>query len=310
MKEKRRWIAALLAVAIMLSLTGCARRGETSSDRSTRSTSRGKNSTGRNDSSGRRDSSRGKSDRSKATEAPTIPEATRAPETVPETTAETFPQHKEPLVFDDRRASYSGEDPQWESMYFTWEDQLGVGTRFIEVPVDKQMYRYYRNLERYTELDDFCLYATDENNQKIIADIIQGIREETKDLHYDDAAMAKEIAKFVQDAIEYQYDSDTTGRQEYPRYPIETLYEKQGDCEDTSILMAALLKEWGYEVGFLILPGHCAVAIRAADDYASTSYYEINGHRYLYIESTGSGWEIGKVPEDMMQYSAKLYLIP
>ena len=129
-------------------------------------------------------------------------------------------------------------------------------------------------------------------------------------LHYNDAAVAREIAKFVQDCIEYQYDSDTTGEDEYPRYPIETIYERQGDCEDTSILMAALLKEWGYEVGFLHLPGHIAVALRTADNYSNGDYYEINGHRYLYIESTGSGWNIGDIPDDCKGIGAQFYPIP
>lgn len=74
--------------------------------------------------------------------------------------------------------------------------------------------------------------------------------------------------------------------------------------------MAALLKEWGYEVGFLHLPGHIAVAVRASDDYSSTAYYEINGHRYLYIESTGSGWKIGDIPNDYLETSVEFFPIP
>jgi hypothetical protein len=74
--------------------------------------------------------------------------------------------------------------------------------------------------------------------------------------------------------------------------------------------MAALLKEWGYEVGFLHLPGHVAVALRTSDNYSAGPYYEINGHRYLYIESTGSGWLIGEIPEDCQGVQAEFYLIP
>ena len=56
-------------------------------------------------------------------------------------------------------------------------------------------------------------------------------------------------------------------RTNIPDIPSKHFMNGRGDCEDTSILMAALLKESGYEVGFLHLPGHLAVVLRTADDY-------------------------------------------
>lgn len=120
-------------------------------------------------------------------------------------------------------------------------------------------------------MENLHLYINDENNREIICSIADAMRDVADKLSYDDSAVAREIVKFVQDVIEYQYDSETTGQEEYPRYPIETLYERQGDCKDTSILMAALLKELGYEVGLLYLPGHAAVAIRTSDTYNATA---------------------------------------
>ena len=172
------------------------------------------------------------------------------------------------------------------------------------------MYLYYRGLQRYYGVENMYLYINDENNREIVRSIVAAMRDVANRLSFDDAAVAREIVKFVQDVIVYEYDSVSTGQEEYPRYPIETLYEKQGDCEDTSILMAALLKEWGYEVGLLHLPGHAAVAIRTSDNYNATDYYEINGHRYLFIESTGSGWSIGQIPDDFLKTGAELYVVP
>jgi len=48
---------------------------------------------------------------------------------------------------------------------------------------------------------------------------------------------------FVQGAIDYRVDPPTS---EWPLYPIETLFEKAGDCEDTTILFVSLLKARGY----------------------------------------------------------------
>ena len=250
--------------------------------------------------------------------APSISAPDLRPAEAPDPTVDTInipelttPTEKEPLIYSDTRVShYSAANPQWETLRFEWECQDGISSAWLDLTLDAEMYRYYRDLERYYGVENLYLYVNDENNKVVIQNIVKGLRGVASDLHYDDAAVAREMAKFVQDCIEYEYDSDTTGQDEYPRYPIETIYERQGDCEDTSILMAALLKEWGYEVGFLHLPGHIAVALRTADDYDDGSYYEINGHSYLFIESTGSGWNIGDIPDDLMGVSAEFYLIP
>ena len=250
--------------------------------------------------------------RSVVTNPPPTP--TPAPEPAPaptEAPGSVNPSKKEPLIYtDDRVPQYSGANPQWEQLRFEWVTQDGAGSAWMTLNLDVEMYRYYRNLGRYMGVENLPKYINEANNQKVVQNVVAALRDVAEDLHYNDAAVAREIAKFVQDCIEYQYDSDTTGEDEYPRYPIETIYERQGDCEDTSILMAALLKEWGYEVGFLHLPGHIAVALRTADNYSSGDYYEINGHRYLYIESTGSGWNIGDIPDDCKGVGAQFYPIP
>lgn len=214
------------------------------------------------------------------------------------------------IYTDDRVPNYSASDPVWETIHFEWESQDNRGIMQIDISIDSEMYKYYRSLGRYYGIDDYHNYINDVNNKAVIEEIVKVIRDVANNYSYSDAAVVREIAKFVQDVIEYQYDSDTAGEDEYPRYPIETLYERRGDCEDTSILMAALLKELGYEVGFLHLPGHLAVALRTADNYSGGAYYEINGHRYLYIESTGSGWSIGDIPEDVQGQQATFHAIP
>lgn len=216
----------------------------------------------------------------------------------------------QPLVYDPRRPEYKGENPQWTKVRFEWQCQDNWHSAWMEIPLDVQMYNYYHDLGRYYGVENYYLYIQDENNQAIVRDLVDAMQDVAQAYAYDDAAVAREIVKFVQDCIEYQYDDEGTGQEEYPKYPIETLYERRGDCEDSSILMAALLREWGYEVGFLQLPQHVAVAIRTTDTYAEGPYYEIDGHRYLFIESTGSGWQIGAIPEDFSETGAKLYRIP
>jgi len=237
--------------------------------------------------------------------APTAPKPSQ---TAPQGT--TDPTKGGMAYTDDRVPHYTGKNPVWETMTFAWDRQDNLGSIQIQIPVDRQMYLHYRSLARYQGIDNYPNYINDANNKALIRQIVEAIRKATDGLSYSDSAMVRELAKFTQDVIEYQYDSDTTGEDEYPRYPIETLYEGRGDCEDTSILMAALLKELGYDVGFLHVPGHIAVALRTADDYSGGDYYEIGGRRYLFIESTGSGWNIGDIPEDYQNVSATFYPIP
>lgn len=249
---------------------------------------------------------------SSAADAPTtqLPEPTQPPVPTQSSDLETTDQH-EPLIYNDSRVPhYEATNPQWMTLRFEWECQDKMGTAWMELILDVQMYNYYHSLSRYHGVENYHEYINEANNVQVVQQVVEALRDVAQELHYDDAAVAREIAKFVQDCITYEYDSDTTGQDEFPRYPIETLYERRGDCEDTSILMAALLKEWGYEVGFLHLPGHVAVALRTSDDYSDGSYYEINGHRYLYIESTGSGWNIGDIPEDCRNVQAEFHLIP
>lgn len=210
---------------------------------------------------------------------------------------------------DARIPNYQPTDPQWTTLRYEWYCLNGVDTMWLEMPIDVQMYTYYRNLERYMGVENYHYYIDDTNNRSIISEIVRVLQDVGNSLSYTDMDMIREVVKFVQDIIEYEYDITSTGEIEYPRYPIETLYERRGDCEDTAILMAGLLRELGYEVGFLHLPQHLAVAVRGTDDYTDTAYYEINGRRYVYIESTGSGWNIGDIPEDFQQTEAEFTLI-
>ena len=61
---------------------------------------------------------------------------------------------------------------------------------------------------------------------------------------------------FVQE-IPYEEEIDC----EYPQYPIETLVNDKGDCEDKSILCASFLDLLGYNVSLLSLPNHMAVGV-------------------------------------------------
>jgi len=114
------------------------------------------------------------------------------------------------------------------------------------------------------------------------------------------------VVAFVQ-SLPYTQDKVTTTADEYPRYPLETLFDRGGDCEDTSILVAALLDRLGYEVALLHLDNAHHMAVGVAVSNASGQYYEYSGKKYYYLETTGEGWRVGQIPTDITDARAAIY---
>ena len=109
------------------------------------------------------------------------------------------------------------------------------------------------------------------------------------------------VLAFVQ-CLPYTRDEVGTGLKEYYRYPIETLVdsaveEKGVDCEDTSVLLASILRPLGYKVALLLVPRHIAVGVKGP--LRATRFWknQFNRSDYFFCETTGQGWRLGQVPE-------------
>jgi hypothetical protein len=114
------------------------------------------------------------------------------------------------------------------------------------------------------------------------------------------------ILAFVQ-SLPYTSDSVTTRYDEYPRFPIETLVDDGGDCEDTAILFATLVIILNYDTIFILSPNHLAVGVWGND--LEGYYFTYNSRNYYYCETTGENWNIGDVPDAYKGISATLYSI-
>jgi type II secretory pathway pseudopilin PulG len=89
---------------------------------------------------------------------------------------------------------------------------------------------------------------------------------------------------FVESMI-YQYDIDYISRPDYPKYPIETIKDGRGDCEDTSFLMASILKALNLDVILLRYSDHMAMGF--ASGTCPGDYYSYKGKTYCFLETTG-----------------------
>jgi hypothetical protein len=105
------------------------------------------------------------------------------------------------------------------------------------------------------------------------------------------------VLAFTQQCFTYDSDQRTAPAGEWPRYPLETLVEGVGDCEDAVILAAAILKRLGYNVALLYYPRHCALGV-AGDENLPGTFVEDSqtGVKYFYGGTTAQGWSLGQVP--------------
>ena len=123
-------------------------------------------------------------------------------------------------------------------------------------------------------------------------------------LDFDSVQEINFILSFIQ-SIPYATDANSTGYQDYPRFPIETLVDNVGDCKSHSILFASLTLSLGYGTIFINPPSHLAVGV-LGNDLKGTSWTYDN-QTYYYCETTGSGFTIGMLPDQFNGQTANIY---
>jgi len=107
---------------------------------------------------------------------------------------------------------------------------------------------------------------------------------------------------FVQEAIDYRVDPAGL---EWPLYPIETMVDRAGDCEDTAILFVSLLRARGYNSRLAHVdtdddgsPDHVLALVPVSEAYAheltcatgaSVGLLTISGQLYAVAETAAAG---------------------
>lgn len=173
---------------------------------------------------------------------------------------------------------------EWNSLDSQWKLSINFSDEFYEVYSHRTRYR------------DYDLFATDSFDDEIIAQIIKYFKQALKTDYIDRNDILKFVIAFVQ-SLDYIDDYSATGMNEYPKFPYETLYDAKGDCEDTAILLAALLLGLEQDVILLEFENHLATAVALPKNEHDGYYVTHNEKTYFYIETTDNNWGIGELPD-------------
>lgn len=194
------------------------------------------------------------------------------------------------------------DDEDIELRTFRWSVPLATRSEALDVTVAIDTERFQTmaslNPKRPTggSYPDWTPWVISGSTDEVVR-AAQEIRKVTDTRGFSRFEEAAAVLGFAQ-SVPYSLDIESTGDEEYWRYPIETMYEQTGDCEDLSILAASVLRELGHEVLPMVTHDHAAIGISAPVGLPGT-YVDYEGHRYYYCETTASGSRIGQLPADV-----------
>jgi hypothetical protein len=203
------------------------------------------------------------------------------------------------------RKAYA-QNNEYYSKTFAWNYDGTHWTWNLSIP--KSLYDAYKAVPVSTRTRNGpegygFLTTTNDHYLRILA---EKLNETTTHLGYSSYDQVSFVLAFVQ-SLPYTSDNVTEGYNEYPRFPIETLVDEGGDCEDTSILFASLTLILGYGTVYINPPDHYAVGILGND--LKGTYWTYNNKTYYYCETTGNGFKIGQLPDQFEGQSAYVYSI-
>lgn len=106
------------------------------------------------------------------------------------------------------------------------------------------------------------------------------------------------VISFVQ-AIPFLEDEDTKGGP-YPRFPIETLEEYVGDCEDLTFVAVSILSNLGIDTVMIDIPNHIVPGVACSN--CEGSHVEFGGRDYYWLEPTVQGYRLGQAPPEWSRF--------
>ena len=168
----------------------------------------------------------------------------------------------------------------------------------ITVPVDAAVYNAAKSTDKSVSVygnvtestwvtDSYLEMVNDPAQEQLYTDLIAQFRtiRDKEGLTSDE--YLELMAAYTQ-SLTYETTPDNP-----TKYPVETVAEGTGDCDDKSVLLAGLLSREGYKVSLLLFSpeSHMAVGVGSTD-----SLYKDTG--YTYLEATNLSY-VGVPPDEL-----------
>jgi Predicted periplasmic protein len=197
--------------------------------------------------------------------------------------------------------SVSNKNQVYSSEYIWTYDKQTYSYK-IEIP--QELYEYYsnRNHDRY----DYEQYAVSDYDREIIQKLAKSFADHGRRNKHSEEQIAANVIAFTH-SIPYLTDIETTGFDEYPRYPVETLIDG-GDCEDLAILAVAILYELNQECILVRLENHMGIGLKDSGNYTGISYL-YNETVYYYAGVTEGETAVGIIPKSIDPTLKELYYV-
>jgi hypothetical protein len=211
-----------------------------------------------------------------------------------------------PMVLPHQAAAQTGG---YYDKSFAWDYNGKHWTWNLSIPVD--LYNAYKSVPVSTRTQNgpagYDMMTT--TQEPFIQNLAAKLNDTATQLKYNSYDTENFVLAFVQ-SIPYSLDFNTTGYEEYPRFPIETLVDQTGDCDCKAILYATLTLTLGYDAVFINPTDHLAVGVLGNNIQGTYwTYPEGSNKTYYYAETTGVGFTIGQLPDEFQGKTAYIYNI-
>lgn len=179
----------------------------------------------------------------------------------------------------------------------------------LEVSIQVSEANYTALLKRSRFVKQFHLYAEEKCDE--IDQLVSYFKNLQSQHNWDSYTQASNVLAFVQSFIPYRRDIETKNVSDYARFPLETLWDRVGDCEDVAILCGAILSRLGYKAALLRYPGHLAFGVETSKGFGLEHQIRDPNYpvSYYYGESTSKDWRLGQIPEDYLWATPDFYRI-
>ena len=177
---------------------------------------------------------------------------------------------------------------------FSWE----YNDRYYSVDfiLNEGTYNHFKYKYKYCCYDDEDYLRYVDTETAYIDEVAQILNTEAIDNGFtSDFAKADFILSFV-GSIPYALDPDDDF--DHPKFPIETLWENEGDCEDSSALYASIMESLGYRTVLVLLEAkaysfdswgyHAMVGIYIPGH--SGDYFTLEGDWRNYYQAETTDW--------------------